>query len=145
MKAPTIAGLATTLLITGIALAQAPITAILPQQIRWIDVPAMPGVKIAWLVGEEKAAGSYAQRVRLASGARIPVHTHPDTRYSTVLSGTLHVGFGSKADDAKLVAIPAGSVYIAPANTPHFLWARDGEVIYQEGGIGPTATVILAP
>jgi quercetin dioxygenase-like cupin family protein len=85
----------------------------------------------------------YAQRVTLSAGARIPPHTHPDTRYSTILAGTLHVAFGTRPTDADFVAIPAGAVYVAPAGQPHTLWARDGEVTYQEAGNGPTGTQIL--
>ena len=44
-------------------------------------------------------------------------------------------------DESKVVAIPAGGVYVAPANVAHYVWARDGEAIYQEAGVGPTATV----
>ena len=39
--------------------------------------------------------------------------------------------------------VPAGALYVAPANVPHSLWARDGDVIYQEAGVGPTANTIL--
>ncbi len=146
MKIRRIAGTGAALLAAGLALAQtSAVDPILPDQIRWIDAPDVAGVRMTWIVGAEKASGAYAQRVLLSKGTRIPPHTHPDTRYSTVLSGTLLVGFGSRVDDTTLVAVPAGGVYIAPAGTPHFLWARDDEVIYQESGIGPTATVILPP
>ena len=68
---------------------------------------------------------------------------HPDERSSTVLSGTIYVGFGEIFDEARLVAIPAGAVYVAPANVPHYVWAKDGEAVYQEAGVGPTATTII--
>ena len=71
---------------------------------------------------------------------RIAPHTHPDERNSTVLSGTLYVGFGAVFDASKVVAVPAGAVYAAPANVAHYVWAKDGDVTYQEVGIGPTAT-----
>ncbi|MGC4028852.1 MAG: cupin domain-containing protein [Steroidobacteraceae bacterium] len=146
MKIRRSAGLAAALLATGLALAQtAAVGPLLPDQLHWVNAPGLPGVRVTWVAGAEKTPGLYGQRVILLKGTRIPPHTHPDTRYSTVLSGTLLVGFGSRADDAALVAIPPGGVYIAPAGTPHFLWARDGEVTYQEAGIGPTATVMLPP
>ena len=114
---------------------------LLPQGLDWRQPPGMPLVRGAWVLGAEDREGLYAFRVELKAGARLPVHTHPDTRYSTVLSGTLYVGFGEQADDARLVAVPAGAVYVAPAGQPHYLLARDGDVIYQEGGFGPTATI----
>lgn len=117
---------------------------ILPEKFQWQAPPNLPGVQGAWVLGAEKAGGTYVFRVRLAHGAKIPPHTHPDTRHTTVLVGTLYVGFGDTLDEGKLVAVPTGSMYVAPAGVPHFLLARDGEVVYQEGGIGPTATIPTA-
>lgn len=113
---------------------------ILPESLEWFGVPHNELLKGAWVLGSEGASGTYALRVKLAKGGRIPPHTHPDTRYSTVLSGTLLVGFGEAANEKDMVAVPEGGVYVAPAGVPHFLWARDGDVVYQEGGVGPTAT-----
>lgn len=118
-------------------------SAVTPESVRWSSPPNLPGVQGAWFLGGQETPGVYLFRVRLAAGARIPPHTHPDERSSTVMSGTLYVGFGDTFDETRLVAVPAGAVYVAPANMPHYLWARDGEVVYQESGIGPTATRIL--
>jgi quercetin dioxygenase-like cupin family protein len=128
----------------AMALAQdAAIRPILPDQLQWTTPPNIPAVRTAWILGSEQQAGSYAMRVVLAGNGRIPPHTHPDTRYSTVLTGTLYVGLGTKFDAAALVAVPAGGVYVAPAGVAHYLWAKDGEVIYQEAGVGPTGTRVL--
>ena len=117
-------------LATGLALAQtAAVKPVLPQDLAWSTPPHLPQLRGAWVLGAENATGTYVQRVVLMKGGRIPPHTHPDTRYSTVLSGTLYVGFGSRTDDAAIVAVPAGGVYAAPADTPHYLCARDGEVV----------------
>ena len=113
---------------------------ILPGALEWASPPSIPGLASAWVIGSEGGAGTYVLRVRLARGARIPPHTHPDERYTVVLSGTLYVGFGAVFDPARLVAMPAGTVYVAPAAVPHYLWARDGDVEYQEAGVGPTGT-----
>lgn len=121
------------------AVSPAPVP-LLPGSFQWFTPPNLPGLRAAWVIGAEKDSGSYLLRVELAKGAWIPPHTHPDERSSTVLSGTLYVGFGEVADEASLVAIPAGGVYVAPANVPHYLWAKDGDVVYQESGMGPTAT-----
>lgn len=88
-------------------------------------------------------ASSSASRWTYRSGGRIPPHTHPDARNATVLAGTLHVGFGATFDAARLVAIPGGAVYVAPANVPHYGWAKDGDVLYQEAGVGPTGTAFV--
>lgn len=93
------------------------------------------------MLGAEKAAAPYVFRVKLMPGAKAFPHTHPDERVTTVLSGTLYVGFGTVFDEATAVAIPAGAVYVAPASQPHYVWAKDGMVSYQETGVGPTGTV----
>ena len=46
-----------------------------------------------------------------------------------VLSGTLYFGSGEVWDESKLKAYPAGTFYTEPAGAPHFVWAKDGEVI----------------
>lgn len=136
------------LVLLGLALAstaaEAPVpTVVLPERLTFTSPPAIPDLRSAYVLGAEGDAGTYAIRVRLKAGGRVPVHTHPDTRYSTVLSGTLYVAFGRSADDSRMTAVPAGAVYVAPANVPHTLWAKDGEVIYQEAGNGPTGTKML--
>jgi quercetin dioxygenase-like cupin family protein len=85
----------------------------------------------------------YTQRVRLAKGGIIPPHTHPDTRYVTVLSGELFVGRGATVNEATATRVPADTYIVVPAMAVHYSWARDGEVVYQESGFGPTATNFL--
>lgn len=136
--ATLVLALATTIAASAQATDPAPI---LPEALRWFSPPGNPAVQGAWVVGAEQAAGAYLFRVKLAPGARLPPHSHPDERNTTVLAGTLRVGFGATFDEARLVAVPAGGVYVAPAGVPHYLWARDGEVVYQEAGAGPTGTV----
>jgi quercetin dioxygenase-like cupin family protein len=112
----------------------------LPGEFHWFNPPTNPAVQGAWVVGAEDKTGPYVLRVKLAAGGKIPPHTHPDERSSTVLAGTLYVGFGTTFDETKVVAVPAGAVYVAPATVPHYVWAKDGEAVYQESGVGPTAT-----
>lgn len=116
-----------------------------PEVVHWFSPPGNPGLRGAWLLGSEAGSGPYVLRVKLAKGGRILTHTHPDARHTTVLSGTLLVGFGAGASAGPMVAVPAGAVYLVPAGMPHALWARDGEVIYQESGSGPTGTRPLLP
>ena len=128
----------------GLAVAQsAAVRPILPQNLVWATRPNNPAVQGAWVLGAEAKPGPYLFRVRLAAGGKIPPHTHPDERNSTVLQGTIYVGFGEVFDETKLVAIPAGGVYVAPAKVAHYVWAKDGEAVYQESGTGPTGTMPL--
>ena len=116
---------------------------ILPDSIRWVSPPSVSGLQMAWVLGAEQKPGPYILRVKLAAGARIPPHTHPDERNTTVLAGTIYVGFGETLDEANVVAIPAGAVYVAPANVPHYVWAKDGDAMFQEAGVGPTRTEFI--
>ncbi len=123
----------------AIATPAAPVP-VLPEDLRWASPPNNPAAQAAWVVGAEGTVGPYLLRVKLAAGGKLPPHTHPDTRSSTVLTGTLYVGFGTTFDAARMVAVPIGGVYVAPAGVPHFVWAKDGDVSYQEAGVGPTTT-----
>lgn len=117
-------------------------TPILSSTVKWQTSPAT-GADLAWFVGATDKPGVYALRVKFPAGTKLAPHTHPDERFTTVLDGTLYVGFGEVFDETKLVAIPPGGVYVAPAGVPHFGWAKDGPVTFQETGVGPTATNIL--
>lgn len=119
-------------------------TPMLPERLTWISPPALPALHSAWLVGNESQTGLYLLRVKLAAGGRIPPHTHPDDRVTTVLSGTLLVGFGATFQESRVIAIPTGAAYLAPAGVAHFAWAKEGDVEYQEMGKGPTGTVFIA-
>jgi len=116
---------------------------ILPDTVAYATLSQVPGVESKWLVGTAGTSGLYLFRNRFARGTRLPPHTHPDSRIAHVLSGTLYAGFGPAFDTTRLVAIPAGALFVVPAGTPHYAWARDGEVIFQETGVGPTATVMV--
>lgn len=129
---------------TALAAPPAPVP-ILPEQLNWVSPPALPILRSAWLIGNESQPGLYLLRVKLADGGRIPPHTHPDDRVTTVLSGTLFVGFGATVEESRGVAIPTGAAYLAPAGVAHFVWAKAGDVEYQEMGQGPTGAVFLHP
>ncbi len=144
MRSPTVLVLLVAVLVVSLAFAQSTgPTPILPGTVHWVASPIAPGLEGAWFVGAENRPGVYVFRVKIPAGAVIPPHTHPDERNSTVLSGTIYVGFGETFDKSKAVAIPAGGMYVAPANVPHFVWAKDGDAVYQESGIGPTATNVI--
>jgi quercetin dioxygenase-like cupin family protein len=69
---------------------------------------------------------------------------HPDEwRTAVVLSGTLYFGVGEQWDESGLKAYPAGTFYSEPPKTPHYVWAKDGEVIIQTTRMGPTGTTTI--
>jgi quercetin dioxygenase-like cupin family protein/catechol 2,3-dioxygenase-like lactoylglutathione lyase family enzyme len=145
MRSIVVAACLAGVVISGPAAGQAPAAPapVLAATLHWTSPPGNPALQAAWVLGSEGEAGSYVLRVRMAAGGKIAPHSHPDTRHTTVLSGTAYVGFGLDFDEGRVVAVPAGAVYAAPSNTPHYIWARDGEIVYQESGVGPTATTFL--
>jgi quercetin dioxygenase-like cupin family protein len=112
----------------------------LPDQMEF-KAAVSPGPQSAVLYGDPTKAGVYVTRVKLASGLKLMPHSHPDEwRTAVVLSGTLYWAFGDQWDESKLKAYPAGTFFSEPSKAPHFVWAKDGEVILQFTGMGPTGT-----
>lgn len=133
-----------TCLLVGLAqgaIAQGKPEPILPDQLKWGGAPE--GAQNTMVVGANDKAGLYQQRVRMPAGSKIQPHTHPDERISLVLEGTIYVGFGEKFDENNVVAVPQGAVYVAPAGVPHYIWAKEGPALYQEGGMGPTGATFI--
>lgn len=109
--------------------------------IPWADGPRTmpPGTKIAVLEGHPQAAGWFTIRLKSPAGTVLPPHAHPREERVTVLSGAVHVGFGPVFDKAKAKRFPAGSFYINPRDTPHFIFMEEPTEI-QITGVGPWET-----
>ncbi|MEM8792131.1 MAG: cupin domain-containing protein [Pseudomonadota bacterium] len=128
-------------LAAGAALADEPawrITKIEPGTTALQPLPAFPGVSNGFLIGAFDRAGLYAAEGEMAAGSTFPPHTHPDTRLTIVISGTMYLGEGTTADPARLIAYPAGTAAITPGGTPHYMAAQDGDVRVLEIGAGPS-------
>jgi Cupin len=111
-------------------------------EMTWRANPQLPGVFSASGVGNPAQGGLYAVFGRMEKGARFPPHVHPDARLTTVIHGTMYLGNGERFDEQTVKAYPVGSVVLTPPNTPHFMWAKEGTVIMQESGTGPTGLTI---
>ena len=116
-----------------------------------IELLRLPASAIDWgedseatvrrfLVGDRTQPEMYAYRVRFPEGTRIEPHFHPENRIFTVIEGTLHIRYGETFDEAAMLALEAGSLWTEPARQPHYVWARNGPVVIQIIGYGPTAT-----
>ena len=92
----------------------------------------------AVLYGDPTKAGLYVNRVKFAPGFKVMPHFHPDERTVVVLSGTFYMGVGEQWDESKMKAYPPGTFVSEPAKMPHYTWAKDGEVIIQITGVGPS-------
>jgi hypothetical protein len=115
----------------------------MPQDIVYQGPPGAP--QHVTLFGDSSQAGLYVDRIRFLPGMRVMPHWHPDAvRTVLVMSGTFHFAVGDQWDESKLIAYPPGTLYSEPARTPHYAWAKDGEVILQITAIGPTGNVPVA-
>jgi quercetin dioxygenase-like cupin family protein len=116
-----------------------------PDELVWKGPPLGTGLQRADITGDEKKPGIYVYRIRAPAGVRVKPHFHPDERVVTVISGTLLMGYGDKFDEAAMKALPAGSMWTEPANVPHYVWAKDGEVVIQVmGANGPSGVTQVA-
>ena len=116
----------------------------LPDQIEWKAPAVSPGPSTATLYGDPSKPSVYVARTKFPAGFKLLPHTHPDAwRTVVVLSGTLYFGLGDKWDDGKLKPYPVGTFFSEAKDTPHFVWAKDGEVIVQVTGMGPSGTVLI--
>jgi quercetin dioxygenase-like cupin family protein len=115
----------------------------LPQDIVYKS-PIAGYPEMATVYGDTAKSGIYVQRVKFAPGFKIMPHWHPDeVRTVVVLSGTFYFGYGEKWDESKLKALPAGTFFTEPPRAPHFAWAKDGEVMLQITGVGPTSVTMV--
>jgi len=110
-----------------------------PDQVKWSPNRSMPdGVLSAVLYGDPRKSGLYVMQVHVPPRTRLPVHSHPDERVRTVLSGTYYSSIGEKFDATQLVAFPAGAVSHVPVGVWQFAETRDEAVVFQIIGLGPT-------
>jgi quercetin dioxygenase-like cupin family protein len=108
-------------------------------QLKYAPVPLFEGVYAAPVSGTATQPGAlYALSVRYAAGARSLPHTHPDARVMTVIAGAFYAGSGPDFDEASLRVMRPGDSIVIPASSPHYGWAKDGEALLLEVGVGPT-------
>jgi quercetin dioxygenase-like cupin family protein len=124
------------------ALAQEPLKAehvmVAAGDLKWVDAPpGLPaGGKIAILTGDPGKAGPFVIRLQMPAGYKIQPHTHPTAEHVTVISGTLKLGMGAKADDAASHDLTAGAFAVMPAGMQHFAGSESGCIV-QVHGTGP--------
>jgi quercetin dioxygenase-like cupin family protein len=118
----------------------------LPSEIVWKAPALSPGLSTAVLSGDPSKPGVSVVRQKFPAGHKVMPHTHPDDwRTVVVLSGTHYFAVGDTWDETKLRIYPTGTFFSEPKGTPHFVWAKDGEVVIQITGMGPSATKMIPP
>ena len=103
------------------------------------------GIQPVVLKGDPNKPGVYTIMLRVPAHTKIAAHSHRDDRVATVISGTWHIGYGEKFDEAKLKALPAGSFYTEPPSEAHFAETDDEAVVVQITGFGPSSTDYVDP
>ena len=107
--------------------------------------PALPaGAQAAVLDGDPGKRGMFTLRLKLPDAYVVPPHSHPIDEHVTVISGTLTVGMGDKADQASMQAMPAGAYVKMPARSNHYVRAK-GETIIQVMAMGPFEVKYVNP
>lgn len=120
------------------------ITILTPEAMPYQADASAPDILVAVVSGDPRS-GFYTLRVKFPPGIKTPPHYHPDTRTVTVISGKYYFSTGADFDAAGMQGYDPGTVIVIPAGKPHFSWARDGEVIVQEAGVGPTGVTRTSP
>ena len=141
MRISSLAVVLCTVMVSVTAYAQSSDTGVLklPQDIEFKGLTGAPLTAV--LYGDPTKPGVFVTRLKIASGMKSMPHWHPDeVRTVAVLSGTFYFARVEEWDESKLTAYPAGTFYSEPPKAPHYWWAKDGEVILQITGIGPSAT-----
>jgi quercetin dioxygenase-like cupin family protein len=115
-----------------------------PKDLKWEEVPALPGAKVAVIQGPLDQAGPFIIRFKFPADFKVPAHWHPNIEHVTVLSGKLYMGTGDKLDMAKGHLLPVGGVSIMPPKTNHFAWTTE-ETIAQVHGVGPWGVTFVDP
>lgn len=131
--------------LTGAAYAQNADTSVLklPQDIEFKG-PLTGAPRTAVIYGDPTKPGVFVSRVKFSAGWKDMPHWHPDeTRTVVVLSGTFYFASGDTWDESKFKAYPAGTFYSEPSKAPHYTWAKDGEVILQITGVGPSGKTFI--
>lgn len=116
-----------------------------PGQLEWTQMPTLKeGAKAAIIEGDLHKPEPFTFHLKLPAGFVIPPHHHPWTEHSTVISGTLNLGFGEKADRSNTKPLPAGSVIIIQPGVNHYSWASE-ETVVQVHGTGPLIIEFVNP
>lgn len=117
-----------------------------PDKIQWGPAPPSlpPGAQAALLDGDPSKAGLFVIRLKFPDGYRIPPHWHPTDEHVVVVAGTFMAAMGSKADDAAMQALAAGSYVKMPRKMNHYVRAK-GETIVQVTAMGPFEVTYANP
>ncbi|HKR06695.1 MAG TPA: cupin domain-containing protein [Bacteroidia bacterium] len=110
-----------------------------PDKMLWTVAPeTLPkGTLMCVLYGDPKAAGPFVIRFKIPANQVIKLHTHPKDEMVTVIEGSVMAGFGDRIQLSKSTTFTAGSFYVNPANTKHYVAVEKDGATLQINGTGP--------
>jgi quercetin dioxygenase-like cupin family protein len=115
-----------------------------PADLKWADVGAMGGAKIAVLEGPLTEAVPFVIRLQFPAGTKVAPHYHSTIEHVTVLTGEIKMGAGDVLDPSKTKALEPGSISIMQPGMHHFVYA-DKDSIVQVHGVGPWTVTYVNP
>lgn len=120
-------------------------TVAMPETLKWVEPPTLPGARLAVLQGDPSKEGLFVYRLKMPASYKIPPHLHKASENVTVLSGVFFVGSGEKFDQGAGQELPVGGFVSIPPNHPHFAWAGAQETVVQVHGVGPSDLRFVNP
>jgi len=110
----------------------------------WTPSDLTADLSSAWVVGNQNDRRIFLVRSRLAKGGRVAPHSYAKERVIAVITGVLHFASGPEFDERALQRYEAGDVIRVPADVMHYFTAPDGEVTFDQLGMGPAPLPQLA-
>jgi quercetin dioxygenase-like cupin family protein len=117
----------------------------MPDTLKWVEPPTLPGARLAVVQGDPSKEGLFVYRIKMPASYKIPPHFHKASENVTVLAGVFHIGLGEKFDQGSGQELPVGGFVSIPPKHPHFAWAGKQETVVQVHGVGPTDLTFVNP
>jgi quercetin dioxygenase-like cupin family protein len=117
----------------------------MPETLKWVEPPVLPGARLAVVQGDPSKEGLFVYRLRMPANYKIPPHYHKAAENVTVLSGVFYIGVGEKFDPKAGHELPVGGFAAIPPDHAHFAWAGGQETVVQVHGVGPSDLRFVDP
>jgi hypothetical protein len=115
----------------------------MPDKLTWMPFdPKQPdGIQLAVLYGDPSKPGPFGVRLKIPANFTIPSHTHTNSEYITVLSGSAMISWGMKSDPSKGDMLGPGSFFWMKGGDHHALMAMT-ETIVDLNSTGPFDLIV---
>jgi quercetin dioxygenase-like cupin family protein len=112
-------------------------------QLKWTKMTDGTGRETVTVFGDRTKHELFGYAVRWQPNTTAKAHSHPDTRYVVVLSGTFYHGQGRTFDATKLERHSTGTFFSEPAGIAHFGATKGDAAVLYFVGIGPDRTDVV--